>query len=63
MSSGFVIFDGEGYWVARRRGADKRPIDMWSTKKKDATPFHFYEVARSIAASIPQPVTIRAARR
>jgi hypothetical protein len=52
-----VIFDGKGYWVGMRR-PDGKVVHLWSTKKADAAKFHFYEVAKRIAATIPQPVTI-----
>jgi hypothetical protein len=52
-----VIFDGKGYWVGMRR-PDGKFVHLWSTNKRDAAKFHFYEVAKRIAATIPQPVTI-----
>jgi hypothetical protein len=51
-----VIFDGKGYWVKRRR-VNGRVFDLWSPHKKDAAIFHFPEVARKIAASLPQKVS------
>lgn len=56
--SGTVIFDGKGYWVARRR-VDESIIDMWSPKLADAAVFHFDVVARKIAATIPQRVSFK----
>lgn len=58
--NGTVIFDGKGYWVARRR-VDERIIDLWSPKRADAAVFHFDVVARKMASTIPQRVTLRAA--
>jgi len=58
--SGLVIFDGKGYFVKRRR-VDGRIIDLWSPKRADAAVFHFDVVARKIALTIPQRVTLRTA--
>ena len=55
---GIVIYDGKGYWVGRRR-PDGRIVDMWSSKRVDAAVFHFEEVARKIAATLPQRVIFR----
>ena len=54
---GFVIRDENGYFVIRRRYNGK-VFNMWSTRKRDAARFHFYEAAKKIAATIPQRVTI-----
>ena len=53
-----VIFDGKGYWVRMYR-PNGTIVHLWSPRKKDATKFSFYEVAKKIASTIPQPVTIR----
>ena len=54
----FVIFDGEGYWVAMRRSEEGRAVHLWSPHKKDAARFHFLAVAEKIASTISQKVTI-----
>lgn len=53
-----VIFDGKGYWVGMRRPGGTI-VHLWSSKKRDAAKFGFYEVARKIASTIQQPVTIK----
>jgi hypothetical protein len=55
----FVIFDGKGYWCARRR-PQGRALDMWSSRARDAARFHFLEAAKKIASTLPQRVTIKA---
>jgi hypothetical protein len=55
---GFVISDGKGYFVKRRR-VDGRIIDLWSPRKKDAARFHFLYVAYAIAAAIPQHTVVQ----
>lgn len=56
--NGTVIFDGKGYFVKRRR-VDGRVVELWSPKREDAAVFHFREVARKIASTIPFPVKLR----
>jgi hypothetical protein len=56
---GVVIFDGKGYFVKRRR-VDGRIVDLWSPRKQDAASFHFIEVARRFASTIPQRVRLLA---
>lgn len=55
-----VIFDGNGYFVRRRRSGES-VVDIWSPHKKDAARFTFAEVAKKFASTIPQPVEIRPA--
>lgn len=55
---GYLIFDGKGYWVSRRR-LDGRVLEFWSPRKQDAAVFHFLEVAKKIAKSLPQQTEIR----
>lgn len=50
-----VIFDGEGYWIGRRR-PNGRVVDLWSPHKKDAARIHFQAVAEKIASTLPQKV-------
>lgn len=53
----YIIFDGHGYFVRRRR-SEGRVVDIWSPKLADAARFHFIEVAEKFAASFPQKTRI-----
>ena len=50
--NGVVIFDGKGYFVKRRR-TENGIVNLWSPKREDAAVFHFIEVARKMAGTIP----------
>lgn len=52
-----MIFDGKGYWVRRRRH-DGKVYELWSPRKEDAARFHFLEVAKKIASTLPQKVRL-----
>jgi hypothetical protein len=58
MFGHYRITDGEGWWCGMRRDADKRPIHLWSTKRKDAAVLHFFEAAASFQKLIPQATKI-----
>jgi hypothetical protein len=54
----YVIYDGHGYWCARRR-VDGRVLEMWSARRCDAARFHFLEVAQKVASTLPQRVVVK----
>lgn len=57
--TGYVIFDGKGYFVRRRRDAYGKAVQLWSSLKEDAAVFHFRAVAEKIASTIPFKVRIQ----
>ena len=54
----YIITDGHGYIAGRLRRIDNKVYTFWSSKKVDATRYHFYEVAERIAKLISSPVKI-----
>ena len=58
MTRSYIITDGQGYFVRRRR-LEERIVDIWSPRLSDAARFHFLEVAERIAATIPHTVQLK----
>jgi hypothetical protein len=58
MTHAYIIKDADGYWCGLKRGADRKPVHFFSSKRKDAARLHFYESAQHFARMLPQPTKI-----